>query len=56
MNKEEEYAYNIFLYGDLFKNILHALRTQKHKKFHVPKKYKEATASAVDYFNKWEKQ
>tara|TARA_Y100000114_G_scaffold155788_1_gene180882 strand:+ start:2641 stop:2811 length:171 start_codon:yes stop_codon:yes gene_type:complete len=56
MNKEEEYAYNIFLYGELFKNILHALRTKKDKKFHVPKRYEEATNSAVAFFNKWEKQ
>jgi hypothetical protein len=55
MTYEQDYAYHIFLYGHLFKNILHSLRTQKDKKFHIPERYKEVTMKTVAFYNKWEK-
>jgi hypothetical protein len=56
MTYEEDYAYHIFLYGDLFKNILHSLRTQKDRKFHIPERYEEVTMKTVAFYNKWEKK
>ncbi len=53
MTYEEDYAYHIFLYGDLFKNILHSLRTKKDRKFHIPERYKDVTHKTVEFHNRW---
>lgn len=50
---ETEYSYLLFLYGDLFKNILRALHLRKDMNFRIPERYKEATFATVDFYNKW---
>ena len=48
MTYDEEYAYMILLYGDLFKNILQALRERKGEAtFHIPRQYKDVTHKTV---------
>ena len=53
MTYDEDYAYHVFLYGDLFVNILTALRQRKDATFHIPTKYKEITTKTVLFHNKW---
>ena len=54
MTYEEDYAYMVLMYGDLFKNILSALREKKGKtEFHIPKKYKDVTHKTVEFHNRW---
>ena len=54
MKYEEDYAYMVFMYGDLFKNILQALREgKKEATFHIPTRYKDVTHKTVQFHNKW---
>ena len=54
MTYDEEYAYMVFVYGDLFKNILQALREKKGEAtFKIPKRYKEVTKKTVEFHNRW---
>ena len=54
MTYEEEYAYMILIYGDLFKNILQALREKKGEAtFHIPRQYKDVTHKTLQFHNKW---
>ena len=54
MTYDEDYAYHVFVYGDLFVNILTALRQRKDgATFHIPTKYKDITTKTVLFHNKW---
>ena len=54
MTYEEDYAYMVLMYGDLFKNILSALREKKGKaEFHIPRKYKDVTQKTIEFHNGW---
>lgn len=52
---ESDYAYHLFMYGDLFVNILFSLHNEKEKRFNVPRRYKEVTSKTVKFYNKWSK-
>ena len=51
MTYDDEYAYMVLLYGELFKNILNSMR--KGQQFKVPKRYKEATEHTKKFYDKW---
>ena len=53
MTYDEDYAYHVFVYGELFINIFSALRQRKDATFHIPTKYKEITTKTVLFHNKW---
>lgn len=55
MSYDEDYAYHVFMYGQLFVNILQNLRQHKERKFHIPKRYEEVTLKTVDFYNRWER-
>ena len=53
MTYEEDYAYMVLMYGDLFKNVLQALREKKKAEFHIPRRYKDVTHKTVEFHNRW---
>ena len=53
---EDDYAYHLFMYGDVFNNVLNTfIQYHGQPQFTIPRKYKEVVEITKFFYLRWEK-
>jgi len=53
---EDDYAYHLFMYGDVFNNILNTfIQFHGNPNFTIPKRYKEIVEITRFFYLRWKK-